>query len=99
MIPETCVPTWTVVTACKVPLALTVGFALADALDTTGDVATLNGFTLVDVLHGKQVVFPTVPQTADATLNYAAVDYDFSNGAQAPVAAATVSTPSSYAIV
>jgi C1A family cysteine protease/PKD repeat protein len=59
---------------------------------TAGDVATLDGFTLVDLVHGKQVVFPTVPQTADAAQDYVYVDYDFSNGAQAPVAAATVST-------
>jgi PKD repeat protein len=61
---------------------------------TGGDIATLVGFTLIDLVKGKEMVFPDVPATTDASQAYAFVDYDFSGGALPPLADATVSATS-----
>ena len=52
------------------------------------------GLTLVDVVHGKELVFADLPQQVDATQVYAWMDYDLSNGALPPVAVMTVSSTS-----
>jgi PKD repeat protein/C1A family cysteine protease len=64
---------------------------------TTADIASLNSFTLIDVLNGgKDVSSLTVPQTADASQAYAQVDYDFNNGNSAPVAVVFANPTSGY---
>ncbi len=56
---------------------------------TLADSALVTSFKLVDLVNGREVSSPAVPQYADAQQVYAYVDYDIGSGTVAPVAAAS----------
>ena len=57
--------------------------------NTTGDIATLESFRLIDLNNGNSEVYPYVPEIADRSQLYSYIDYNNGNVTQPPVAVVT----------